>query len=51
MNWDEGKGRKFSQTGIEKSNINLEDKNKYQEYFSWFLDVSEKFHKVFGKYF
>lgn len=49
LEWKELPERKASRIKMSHA-VDTEDTTKWEEYFEWLLQESEKFHKVFGKY-
>lgn len=51
LEWMELPKAKASRINLQKNNINLKNKDNYEECFKWFTNMSEKFIDVFPKYF
>lgn len=48
--WEELPDAKASRIKYQMNNVDVKDKAKYVEYFKWYIDLSEKYAKVFKKY-
>lgn len=48
--WEELPDAKASRIKYQKSDVNVKDKSRYTEYFKWYIELSEKYSKVFKKY-